>query len=319
MSKSKKQARGLGRGLSALLGDASPTVDLVPGDYMPEAGAVDQKSTSDQAGDAGGPGNRATLPVAFLERNNSQPRVHFNESALADLAASITEMGLLQPILVRPLGADQYQIVAGERRWRAAQQAGLHDVPVVIMDLDDREVLEIAVVENVQREDLTPLEEAEGYDRLMKEFGHTQSALSKIVGKSRSHVANMMRLLGLPKAVQEFVTAGSLSTGHARALIGLDNALALAKEIVDKGLSVRQAEALAASTKAPTTKKKSKAASGPPIKDADTVALEKDLAAAVGLKVSIDHQGDSGGTVTLSYQTLDQLDDICARLGVCGL
>ena len=314
MSQSKNKSKRLGRGLSALLGDDRPQLDAVSVS-APEAERGIASGTVTESNSGGG---AILLPVAFIERNSDQPRVHFDQSALDDLTRSVREKGLLQPILVRPMGKDRYQIVAGERRWRAAQQAGLHEVPVLSLDLDDRDVLEVAIVENVQRQDLTPMEEARGYDRLVKDFGHTQDMVAKIVGKSRSHVANILRLLGLPQGVQELVDAGKLSMGHARALVGLPNAAALAKDIVDKGLSVRQAEALAASDKAPGKENRApRQTSG--VKDTDTLALEKDLSAALGLKVSIDHAGEQGGVIKVQYKTLEQLDDVCAKLGVCGL
>jgi ParB family chromosome partitioning protein len=257
------------------------------------------------------------LPVSFLERNTEQPRTRFDDTALDELTASVKEKGILQPILVREIGKNRFQIVAGERRWRAAQKAGIHDIPVVVQDLTDSEVLEIGLIENIQREDLSPIEEARAFKKLMLEFNHTQEALSEIVGKSRSHVANLLRLLTLPPSVQDLVDDGKLSMGHARALVGAKDAEAIAKVIISKGLNVRQAEALAADDKGKKTKtlKTKRARSG---KDADTIALEKDLSAAVGMRVSIDHQGE-GGDITIKYVSLEDLDDLCAKLGVCGL
>ena len=301
---SAKPKKGLGKGLSALLADDRPQ-------------AV---AAADALGDA----TRRILPVAFLERNPAQPRSRFDDALIDDLAASIREKGVLQPVLVRPLGGDRYQIVAGERRWRAAQRAGIHDVPVVVRDLTDAEVLEIAIVENVQRQDLSPIEEAVAYRRLIDEFGHSQDTAAGIVGKSRSHVANLMRLLSLPASVQALVAEGALSMGHARALIGAAEAERLAERVVRDGLSVRQAEALAGEAKGrtPATGGRAGRSAARTTKDADTLALEKDLSAATGMKVTIEHgagPGGEGGIVTIRYENLDQLDELCGRLGVCGI
>ena len=291
--------KGLGRGLSALLGDAPP----------PAA------STSDDVAEAPAP-VRATREVSIdqLRPNPYQPRQHFAEEDLASLEASILELGILQPILVRHArGSDtEFEIIAGERRWRAAQRAQLHQVPIVVRDMDDVQALEIAIVENVQRADLSALEEAEGYQRLMDEFGHTQEYLSGVIGKSRSHIANTLRLLGLPDKVKALIDDGSLSAGHGRALLSAADPIRLAKEAVKKGLNVRQVEKL--------VKKEGKAKSGAsrhaplPGKDADTLALEANISAALGLRIEIDHKGDSGGQVHVQYQTLEQLDEICRRL-----
>ncbi|WP_308911016.1 ParB/RepB/Spo0J family partition protein [Pseudokordiimonas caeni] len=298
-----KPKKGLGKGLSALLADDRPQV-------VAAQAAI---------GDA----SRRVLPIAFLERNNAQPRNRFDDAAIAELTASIKEKGVLQPILVRPMGGDRFQIVAGERRWRAAQKAGIHEVPVVVRELSDSEVLEIAIVENVQRQDLSAIEEATAYKRLIDEFGHTQETAAEIVGKSRSHVANLMRLLLLPTNVQDMVNAGAISMGHARALIGAADAEEIAKRIVKEGLSVRQTEVLANEAKGRPAAPKARGLSGTgKAKDADTVALEKDLSAATGMKVTIEHGGGAdgeGGVVTIRYETLDQLDDLCGRLGVCGI
>ena len=285
----KSKAMGLGRGLSALLDDAA------------DVGTAPDKSTT-------------TLPVAYLTPNPYQPRQRFDEEALAELTASIREKGLLQPILVRPVGdTGSYEIVAGERRWRAAQTAGLHEVPVVIRALSDGQALELAIVENVQRRDLSPVEEARGYRRLMDEFSHTQEAVAEMVGKSRSHIANLLRLLGLPQPVLELIDGGGLSMGHARALIGADDPAGLARLVTAKGLSVRQTEAMAQTAKtARSTRPRQPRAQV--AKDADTRALERDLSAALGLSVDIRHKGQAGGTITFNYTTLDQLDDLCQRL-----
>jgi ParB family transcriptional regulator, chromosome partitioning protein len=288
MSEEPKRRSSLGRGLSALLGD-EPQVE---------------------AAQPAGPPQR--LPVSALTPSPFQPRRVFDEAALDDLASSIAERGVLQPLLVRraPNMNGIYEIIAGERRWRAAQRAQVHDVPVVVREMDDREVAEVALVENLQREDLNALEEAEGYRRLQDEFQHTQEDLAKAVGKSRSHVANTMRLLGLPEELKDMVQDGALSAGHARALLGNPNAVDLARRVVDKGLSVRETERLAKAAPRTTAHATPKASN----KDADCVALERDLTTLLGLKVSIDVQG-SGGRLTVQYQNLEQLDDLLQRLG----
>jgi ParB family chromosome partitioning protein len=299
----KAARKGLGRGLSALLGDDRPVFE--------------NDVEKELANDTGRTGRRR-LPIEFLERNAAQPRVHFDEAALDELTNSIKQKGLLQPILVRELGPEKFQIVAGERRWRASQRAGIHEVPVVVKELTDPEVLEIAIIENIQRQDLSAIEEAVGFKRLMEEFGHTQEAVGEVVGKSRSHITNLLRLLTLPEKVQNMIGAGTLSMGHARALIGSADPVALANTVVKEGLSVRQTEALANESKG---KKKRQprpgGGSSAKKKDADTVALEKDLTAAVGMKVAIDHEGE-GGKLVINYSDLEQLDELCSKLGVCG-
>jgi len=300
----KTARKGLGRGLSALLGDDRP---IFSNDTVEEK-IVEESGTT----------GRRRLPIEFLERNTAQPRVHFDEASIDELAQSIKQRGLLQPILVRPSGKEKYQIVAGERRWRASQRAGIHEVPVVVRELNDGEVLEIAIIENIQRQDLSAIEEADGYKRLMDEFNHTQEAVGQLVGKSRSHITNLLRLLTLPEKVQNMVGSGALTMGHARALIGSDDPVALANRVIKEGLSVRQTEGLASSGK-PKQKRQPRpggAAAGAR-KDADTAALEKDLSAATGMKVIIDHSGESG-KVTINYADLDQLDELCSKLGVCG-
>ena len=242
-----------------------------------------------------------------------QPRRQFEEEAIADLVESVREKGILQPILVRPIDGG-FEIIAGERRWRAAQRAQLHEVPVIIREFSDKEALEVALVENLQRQDLSPLEEADGYRRLVDEFSHTQEELAKAVGKSRSHVANMMRLLALPDPIKAMVEAKQLSAGHARALLTASDPLALAHEVVDKQLNVRQTEKLAAGE----AKGKGGASGGgrPPAslhKDADTAALERDLAEMLGVKVTLKSLG-KGGELTIHYGSLEQLDDILSRL-----
>ena len=282
--------RGLGRGLSALLGEASR-----------------EEPVGEAAARAAG---AQTLPVGAIHPDPRQPRQHFDEAALDELAGSIRTRGLLQPILVR-LVDSSYQIVAGERRWRAAQRAQLHEVPVIVRVLDDAATLEIALVENIQRQDLNAIEEAEAYQRLVADYGHTQEALGRLVHKSRSHIANLLRLLELPEGVRALVADGSLSMGHARALIGAPDAEGLAREVVRRSLSVRETEALARAAK-PGTRKRP-----PPMEykgaDADIAALERQLADLLGLKVGIAH-GPAGGTVSIGYTTLDQLDMICQRL-----
>lgn len=304
MAKTVRQ--GLGRGLSALLGDDRPVIENAD-----TTGATDETAVAQGTG-------RRRLPIEFLERNSDQPRYRFDDNALEELALSIKEKGLLQPILVREVGLDKYQIVAGERRWRAAQKAGVHEVPVVVRDLTDTEVLEVAIIENIQREDLSAIEEATAYKRLMDEFSHTQEAVAGIVGKSRSHITNLLRLLNLPQKVRDLVDEGRLTMGHARALLSADDPVSLAGKVIADGMSVRQTEAAAKSgeikRREPTPGGRAKSSSR---KDADTIALEKDLTAALSMKVSIDHQGE-GGSVTISYKTLEELDELCSKLGVCG-
>ncbi len=288
----KADKKGLGRGLSALLADTGASAD------------------ADQAQP---PKPEATIPIDVLHANPDQPRRTFGEQELEDLTASIREKGILQPLIVRPApGRDgHYQIVAGERRWRAAQRAAIHDIPVLIRDLTDTEVLELGIIENVQRADLNPLEEAMGYQQLMDRFGHTQEKIATALGKSRSHIANLLRLLALPQDVQWLVSSGKLSAGHARALITVDNPIALARQVVDQGLSVRQTEDLVKKLKTtvPGPRK------GRPEKDADTRALEADLSAHLGIRVQIQH-GASGqsGELKIQYKTLEQLDGLCQLL-----
>jgi len=287
MAADDTKRRGLGRGLSALLGD-----DVQ--DYA----SLDRLRLSKM------------VPVEFLRPGGSQPRKRFDSASNAALVESIKAKGVLQPLLVRrhPDQANTYEIVAGERRWRAAQQAALREVPVVIKELSDSEALEIALVENIQREDLTPIEEAEGYQRLIEEFKHTQEALATAVGKSRSHIANLLRLLTLPESIRDMVNEGALSAGHARALITVAAPEAIAKQIVRQGLNGRQ-------TERPVRRGQKTAASPPPraAKDPNTAALEENLTQMLGLKVSIETRGE-GGTVQISYKTLDQLDDVLQRL-----
>jgi ParB family chromosome partitioning protein len=257
--------------------------------------------------------NQRRVPIEFLKPNPRNPRHGFSEAELDELSASIKERGIIQPIVVRPVrgAADAFEIIAGERRWRAAQRAGLHDVPIVSIDATDGESLELAIIENVQRSDLNPLEEAMGYQSLANQFNHSTEEIAKIVGKSRSHVANTMRLLKLSDTVKAFINSGKLSAGHARTLIGQPNADALAEEIVSRGLNVRQVEALARKSgneQANALKPKRRAG-----KDPDTVALEKRLSDVLGLQVSVDHRAD-GGILQIHYRNLDQLEDVLRRL-----
>lgn len=297
----RKPRPGLGRGLSSLLGDSSREA--------PVSGSERQAS-----------GIRL-LPVTAMAPHPGQPRRHFDEAALDDLAASIALRGLIQPIVVRPHGKE-YQIVAGERRWRAAQRARLHEVPVVVRDLSDAETMEIALVENIQRQDLNAIEEADAYRKLIDEFGHTQDVLAKLVHKSRSHIANLLRLLDLPAPVQQLVVTQQLSMGHARAMIGAPDPEALADRVIAKGLSVRETERLARDAKPQPlggTQPRGSRGSGAdaPSGDADILALEQQLGDALGLNVRIAH-GEKGGTLTISYSTLDQLDMVCQRLSGDG-
>jgi ParB family chromosome partitioning protein len=253
------------------------------------------------------------LPVAFLRPNPRNPRKAFGDSDLADLTSSIREKGVVQPILVRPLAGvgETYEIIAGERRWRAAQRAGLHDVPVVVHDVSDKEALELAIIENVQRTDLNPLEEAHGYQQLIDEHKYSQVELAGVIGKSRSHIANTLRLLALPEAVQVYLLDGRLTAGHGRALLTLADPLAAARRILNEGMSVRDAEALDDNDGGGQTRHRG--SRKPAIKDADTRALEKTLSDALGLEVTIAHKA-SGGEVRVRYKTLEQLDDIGRRL-----
>jgi ParB family transcriptional regulator, chromosome partitioning protein len=282
----RRRPGGLGRGLSALLGDAR---------------------TDDSTGPSGG--SPLQVEVTRIHPHPDQPRRHFDEDALSELAESIAARGVLQPIMVRPRGRD-YELVAGERRWRAAQRAGLTEIPVLVRTLDDTETLEIALIENIQRQDLNAIEEAEAYKRLIEEFGHTQEALGRIVHKSRSHVANLMRLLDLPAPVRAMVSDGRLSMGHARALVGNEQAEALANRAIDRGLTVRDVEALA---RRDGPVRKGGRANPRPL-DADLVVLEQQLGEMIGLPVAVAHNGDGSGQVTIRYASFEQLDLICQRL-----
>jgi ParB family chromosome partitioning protein len=295
----RRARNGLGRGLNALLGDV----------------AQDER----EAGDAPARGAVRVIPVSAIAPHPDQPRRHFDEAALDELAASIAERGVIQPIIVRPHGHD-YQIVAGERRWRAAQRARLHEVPVVVREYSDSETLQIALLENIQRQDLNAIEEARAYQRLIDEFGHTQDALARAVHKSRSHVANLLRLLDLPDEVQSRVVSGTLTMGHARAMVSADDPVSLADQVVTQGLSVRQTEKLASSDKrggnaAPRSATSGARAMAPASGgSADLAALENQLADLLGLKVHIAFNEDGRGSITLDYSSLEQLDMVCQRL-----
>ena len=279
----------LGRGLAALIGD------------------VGEESQSTERAKA-----QRRLPIEFLRPNPRNPRRTFSETELAELAASVQERGIIQPILVRAVrnAIDSYEIIAGERRWRAAQRAGLHDVPVVVIEATDKQSLEYAIIENVQRTDLNAIEEAMGYEALVTEYKHSQDDIAQIVGKSRSHVANTLRLLKLAEPIKAYIRAGKLSAGHARMLVGQPNAEQLAEDIVARGLNVRQVEALAREEAGKSARAR---LHKPRSKDADTLALEKRVSDALGLTVTIDHR-EGAGTVHVQYRDYEQLDDIVRRL-----
>jgi ParB family chromosome partitioning protein len=287
-SRMNERPSRLGRGLAALIGDMQ---------------SVEGARLADSSG------GLRRLPVDFLVANRANPRQEFNAEELEDLTNSIREKGVMQPLLVRPTrDPNQFEIIAGERRWRASQRAGLNEVPVLVRDVSDKEALELAIIENVQRVDLNPLEEAMGYAQLIEQFEYTQNDLAQVIGKSRSHVANTLRLMKLPEDVRGMVARGELTAGHARTLITADDPAAMARRIVGGGLSVREAEAL--SQERPDAPRKK---SPPVVKDADTQALEKRLSDVLGLHVAIDHK-DQGGRVEIRYRTLDQLDAVCAKL-----
>jgi ParB family chromosome partitioning protein len=284
--------RRLGRGLAALIGEMDQPLPVDP-DTRP--------ISADRL-----------IPIEFIGRNPRNPRRSFDDGELHDLASSIRQHGIVQPVVVRTLSAGQYEIIAGERRWRAAQLAGLVEIPVIVRDVDDKTALEIAIVENVQRSDLNALEEALGYEQLIAEYGYTQNDLGEIIGKSRSHVANSLRLLKLPEPVRDLLAAGSLSAGHARALVPTSDPSTLARTIVSRGMSVRDAERLAQNDIKAQSEPKS-AARRTDQKDSDTVALERTLSDTLGLDVTINHKA-SGGQIRISYKSLEQLEEICRLL-----
>jgi ParB family chromosome partitioning protein len=294
MAMVEEQGRSrLGRGLAALIGDVGE-----------EMGAIERAR------------GQRKVPVEFLRPNARNPRKVFAEAELEDLAASVRERGILQPIIVRSIPGmiDAYEIIAGERRWRAAQRAELHDVPVILVEANDREALEIAIVENVQRADLNAMEEAAGYERLIAEFDYTQNDLAKVIGKSRSHVANTLRLSKLPEPVKKLVSDGAVSAGHARALLAVSDPEQVAKRVVEQGLTVRDVERLGQDEARSENKPVRAAAVPKPEKDPDTRAVEKALEEALGLGVSIQHRANGGGEMKISYKTLEQLDALCRRL-----
>lgn len=292
MAMAEERSR-LGRGLAALIGDV--------GD---ESAAIDRAR------------GQKRVPIEFLRANPKNPRKQFDAEELDNLSASIREKGILQPILVRPVAGkkDSYEIIAGERRWRAAQRAGVHDVPVTLLEINDKEALEIAIVENVQRADLNPLEEAMGYENLVEQFHYTQNDLAKVVGKSRSHIANTLRLLKLPESVKKYLSEGKLTAGHGRALLSHEDPESLAKAIVDGGgMNVRELEALTPEDR--KTSKSKAAANAKPAKSADIRALEKKLVDQLGMSVAINNRG-SKGELKIKYKSLEQLDAVCRKLGI---
>ncbi len=299
----EKSRKRLGRGLAALIGDLDQPVP----------------TRSPKAQSETGRGERL-VPIEQIRANPNNPRRHFIEAELQDLSASIREHGVVQPILVRPVGEEnsagiKYEIVAGERRWRAAQKISMHEMPVIIRDMADKQALEIAIIENVQRSDLNAVEEALGYQQLIDEYEYTQNELAKAISKSRSHVANTLRLLKLPQSVREMVSNGALSAGHARTLVTADNPEKLAKKIVSQGLSVRQAELIAqAGLETSSTSGRSAKSKGS-TKSSDTKAVEQRLEEVLGLKIDLRHGDKASGELRIKYKTLEQLDEICRRLG----
>lgn len=291
----------LGRGLAALIGEMDQPV-------VAKASVASEEIKPTISSDR-------VVPIENIRANPNNPRRVFADTDLEDLSNSISEHGVVQPILVRPVAGetDRWEIIAGERRWRASQRAGIHTVPIIVRDVDDRQALELAIIENVQRADLNPVEEALGYQQLIDDHSYKQADLGKVIGKSRSHVANTLRLLKLPDNVRGMVSVGALSSGHARALITLDNPAELAEKIVKEGLSVRQAEQLAGSWD-DEQKDKSAKRKTPESKDADTRALERKLADVLGMKVVISHKSSGKGKIVLEYKTLDQLDELERKL-----
>ena len=295
MADRQERKRGLGRGLSALMADVAET----------EATAAKGVTAAEQM-----------VPIERISPNPDQPRKRFEKSDLDDLSASIREKGVIQPLIVRTRDDGSFEIVAGERRWRAAQLAQLHELPVIVRSFTDVEVLEVAIIENIQRADLNPIEEAAGYRQLMDKFGHTQEKMAEALGKSRSHIANLLRLLNLPEPVIDMVRGGELSAGHARALIPAQDPLSLARQIVKGGLSVRATEALVKKEGQGGESAATRSRSSKVEKDADTRALEGDLSASTGMKVTIDHAaGQEGGKLTVTYASLEELDTLCQMLG----
>jgi ParB family chromosome partitioning protein len=295
-----RQAKGLGMGLQALLGEASRPAT--------------ERSADTAEQELAGRGGVREVELARIRPNPAQPRVQFHDEALEELAESIRERGVLQPILLRPVG-DDYMIIAGERRWRAAQRARLHSIPAIVREIDESTTAELALIENIQREDLNPIEEAEGYRQLIKQHGHTQDNVSRIVHKSRSHVANLLRLLNLPEFVRQSLLRGDISMGHARAVATAPDPAELTRQVIAKGLSVRQAEEWARRERSgsPNSIARASARNAAKQLDPDLVALERQLGDILGLKVQVTHKGQ-GGTVALQYSSLDQLDMICQRL-----
>jgi ParB family transcriptional regulator, chromosome partitioning protein len=277
--------KGLGKGLSALMGDVPPE-------------NIQTKSSSEK------------IPIHFVYANPSQPRKNFNQELLNELSESIKEQGIIQPILVRKKSEDKYEIVAGERRWRAAQLAKIHEVPVIILNIDDKKSLEFAILENIQRSDLNGIEEALGYDNLVKKFGYSQETLSKILGKSRSHIANTLRLAGLPEEIKKMISDGLLTPGHARCLVNVPDNIKIAKIIVNKNLSVRQAEFLVKKEQVFSSSKKVKTNN----KDTNIKSLESDLGLLMGIKVDIKNKKNNSGEIKFSYKNLDQLNKIISVL-----
>lgn len=296
MSDKKQERRGLGRGLSALMADVG-------------LDATGQSLSADRGARRG---NLLTVPIEALRPNPDQPRRTFDEDALRELSDSIREKGVVQPLIVRRIGgeADRFEIVAGERRWRAAQLAQLAELPVVVRDFSDQEVLEIAIIENIQREGLNAIEEANGFRQLIERFGHTQERVAEALGKSRSHIANQMRLLSLPGEVQNMIVAGTLSAGHARALITSPDPVGLAAKVVGQGLTVRETERLARKVASPTSDRARRSGE----KDADTRVLEDDLSASLGMSVLIDHRAGGEGILSIKYRSIEQLDQLCQIL-----
>lgn len=295
MSERKPERRGLGRGLSALMADVGIDAGVNDAVAAPESrrGALE------------------TLPIEAIRANPDQPRRNFDDRALGELAESIRARGIVQPLVVRRVADGGYEIVAGERRWRAAQLAQLASIPVLVRDFDDQEVLEVAIIENIQREGLNAIEEAAGYRQLIDRFGHTQEKVAEALGKSRSHIANLLRLLNLPQEVQNMVIAGTISAGHARALVTAEDPIGLALKVAGQGLSVRETEDLARRVASPPLPGSARAARQ---RDADTRALEEDLSANLGMSVVIDHRVGGEGQVTIRYKSLDQLDQLCQLL-----